>query len=280
MGEASGLWEGRGKYRPKRHWRDFRKDESLKMWLQAVTITPGHWLKYQLKAFYHQLQRCIVEAHVTIHQKSLRQRKEGTSKKVWHRLCLIALGKSSQKYGYIWDKIPTKKFRPTFWGPDMAGKVEHGYLCTAGFITFLNVSEMEMSTMMKFTWEGEAEVMCKTAVQSAPLLQATGRASASLTSLLLSSLLATSGLEILHHSWLFQRDFSRTNLLSSLPLQTEIASPSIPNFALTHVFPPPLNSCLISIWTGVHPLIYHQLDTNSLLTFHLLSICSILSTWS
>ena len=143
------------------------------------------------------------------------------------------------------------------------------------FWMFLSFIAMPMSTMTRFTWEGEAEVMCKTAVQSAPLLQATGRASAFFSSLLLSSLLATSGLEMLHHSWLFQRDFSRNNLLSLLPLQTEIASPSIPNFALTHVFPPPLNSCLISIWTGVHPLIYHQLDTNSLLTFHLLSICSI-----
>ena len=111
-----------------------------------------------------------------------------------HHKNLVKFGTKSQ------PKNSDPHFGVQIWPVNKKMEVENGYLCTAGFITFLNVSEMEMSTMMKFTWEGEAEVMCKTAVQSAPLLQATGRASAFFSSLLLSSLLATSGLEMLHHS--------------------------------------------------------------------------------
>ena len=161
------------------------------------------------------------------------------------------------------------------------------------FWMFLSFIAMEISTMTRFTLEGEAEVMCKTGVQSAPLLQETGRASASLTSLLLSSLLATSGLEMLHHSWLFQRDFSQTNLVSSLPLETEVASPSIPNLALTHAFPasrPRFCICLSIIvpfpcGQALSTLWHHQLDTKSRLTFYLLAThsafrTSILSTWN
>ena len=96
---------------------------------------------------------------------------------------------------------------------------------------------------------------------------------------------STCELETFQHCRLFQRNISWSNFLSLAPLETELASPSIPNFALTHAFAAPLprfsdlppqhfcNFCHFLISTYLQQLSsiwYHQLDTKSLLTFHML----------
>ena len=130
-----------------------------------------------------------MEAHVTIHQKSLHHRKDGTSKNVWHRLPLMAYEKSSQKSAWILEKIPTQIVKPMFWGPDMVNKWENGKMVNVHVIHALYVSShlgfiaMPMWTMMIVTWEEVGEVMCKTGVHSSLLLRETGRASASFCSL-------------------------------------------------------------------------------------------------
>ena len=92
-----------------------------------------------------------------------------------------------KKSSFVWNKIPTPKFRPieTSIGVQYHHEIGKIWPCpfsTVFVITFLNlffsfISAL-MSAMMRGTWEGGAEAMCKTGVHFAPLLQETGRASA------------------------------------------------------------------------------------------------------